>query len=155
MQKLAALVITSFLAAPAFASSIAPESASICTRDFNSWGQSSHCECPDATRYEDRIGQCVQGLPVEIAVEGYIYPSRNEDGDVVAYRIMKNGTESYKIALPFALREKFSDEKLEGTKILFKGEVVQHLSGNEVVETTIIVNEIDSPDLSPEIVLFH
>lgn len=147
MQKFAALIITSFLATPAFATWIAPVSASVCTRDFNAWGQASTCQCPHATRYENRLGACVQGAPVAIEVEGYVAPELNLDGDVVAYTLNKTETESFKVILPLALRPKFEEKEFQSLKFRISGEVIENYDGSVDAQPTIILEKIEPLDV--------
>ena len=151
MQKLAALLMTSFLAVPAaFATWIVPVSATICTRDYNAWGKASICDCPHATRYENRIGQCVQGAPIDISVEGFVAPELNLDGDTVGYILSKSETKSFQLVLPIALRAKFDEGLLEGIKFRISGEVIENFDGTEIVQPTIIVEKIEPLDLFSE-----
>lgn len=148
MQKLAALLMTSFLAAPAaFATWIAPVSTSICTRDFNAWGNASICECPHATRYENRIGQCVQGAPIEISVDGHIHPELNAEGEATAYILSKNEHETFKLVLPFRLRAKLDKPLFQAMKLRISGEVIENYDGSEIAQPTIIVEKIELIDL--------
>jgi hypothetical protein len=143
MKNFTALVFTGIFAVPAFSATIAPASASICTRDFNPWGHASQCECPSETRYERRVGQCIQGQAVEISIEGSIVPARNDEGDVVAYKVTKSGAESFKIVLPLALRERFASETYQDVKFRLKGDLIESFDGQDL-EPTLIVERIEA-----------
>ncbi len=152
MKKLAALIFT-LLATPAFASWIAPVDAKICTRDYNPWGKASICQCPHATVYDKRIGQCVQGAPVEVTVEGQIAPELNLDGDVVAYKLSKTEGEVYKIVMPLALRATFNDASFQGPRFRIYGEIIENFDGSIDAEPTIIVTSLEVLDLIPELLV--
>lgn len=56
----------------AFSATVVPSQDMICTRDLNPWRQSSICSCPDNTRYDQRIGYCVEGPAYPATVRGEI-----------------------------------------------------------------------------------
>lgn len=43
-----------------------------CTNDINPWGESGSCTCPEATSYNEKIGQCLVGEPYPIMVSGVL-----------------------------------------------------------------------------------
>lgn len=49
-----------------------------CTRDLNEWGKASQCQCPEATNYNQKIGECLVGETWPILVEGVI---RSKEAD--------------------------------------------------------------------------
>jgi hypothetical protein len=44
-----------------------------CTTDINPWGESSSCTCPEATTYNEKIGQCLVGEAYPIMVSGVLH----------------------------------------------------------------------------------
>lgn len=144
MMKLAAFFVTSLLATPAFATWIAPVSTGACTRDFNPWGQASICECPHATRYENRIGACVQGAAIDVVVDGHITPVRSLEDDAVTFVLSDAKSEkSYTVVLPLELRSKFEVKEFAAVKFRVSGEVIENYDGTPIEQPTIILDRLD------------
>ncbi len=143
MKNYIALIFTSILASTAFASSIVPVSTLSCTRDYNAWGQSGNCDCPQETRYERAIGQCVQGAAVAISLDGVLQTETNLDGDVSAIILSNDSRESYELVLTNAMRSEIEELKAQELNYRITGEVVENNDASQTISRPkIIVKEI-------------
>lgn len=144
MTQFIALIFAGFLANTAFASWIAPVSIISCTRDVNAWGHSDNCLCPHATRYERSLGQCVQGAPVEIAVDGVITTEPTLDGEALSFVLASNDKDNYELIMPRALKAHIEELEAQGLNFRVTGEVLENYDASEVIaRPSIIVKSIE------------
>ena len=141
MKNFIVTIFATVLANTAFASWIAPVQTLSCTRDFNAWGQSGNCECPNATRYERSLGQCVQGAPVEISVEGVIKSEPTLNGDSNAIVLTNENSENYELVTTRMIRAHIEELEAQGLNFRITGEVLEiyDASKSEAVSRPVII----------------
>lgn len=73
MKFFYSLVAAAFCTTAAQAAWVVPIQNLACTMDINEWGYSSSCSCPEASEYNEKIGQCMYGEAYPILVSGVVH----------------------------------------------------------------------------------
>jgi hypothetical protein len=146
MKNFIALIFATLISSSAFASWVAPVETATCTRDFNAWGHSGSCECPHATRYERALGQCVQGAPIDVAVDGVIATevSFNGEDESKSFVLAGANQDNYELVLTHQLKAEIEELEAQGLNYRVSGEVLETYDANEVVaRPKIIVSALE------------
>lgn len=144
MKNFIAAIFATVLANTAFAASIAPVEALTCTRDLNPWGQSGSCDCPEDTRYESSIGQCVQGEPLTIAIEGVIQTQPNFADDSTAIVLTNANKVNYQLVMTRMMRAEVEELEAQGLNYRITGEILENsLEIDGQGRPTIIVKDLE------------
>lgn len=82
----------------------------ICTSDFNLWGHSSQCSCPEGNTYVQRAGLCLNDAEAEkIIVSGPIAAGMAAiGGETTGFEITTTEDVTYELILKVADQEKLS-----------------------------------------------
>jgi hypothetical protein len=73
MRRAAVFLSSLLFAGAAEAAWVVQAPALACTDDYNPWGHSGQCRCPEATVYNQKIGECLAGAPYPILVSGVMH----------------------------------------------------------------------------------
>jgi hypothetical protein len=134
------LCIIGLTTAPLQAAWIVKTDRMVCTQDFNPWGHSSRCQCPEASVWNQKIGECLKGEKYPILVQGVIR------SDVFAIGGETTGIELQTADGTFELVVKLEDqEKLQRANGLYfevSGEFVLKRGVERPWRPTIIVDSL-------------
>lgn len=139
MNKFVAIVFSTMTilasTSSAFASTYAPSSTLLCTRDYNAWGRASTCQCPTTTEseafYDQRVGACVSSDLMDFAeVEGTIAPQINRAGITIGYTLTTEANEVFVVVAPVMIRAQFEDESFLAQKFKVAAEVIHKTEDN-------------------------
>jgi hypothetical protein len=135
MKNFIALIFAALIANSAFATWIAPVETATCTRDYNAWGHAGKCECPHATRYERALGQCVQGAPIDITVDGVIATEVTFVGEdeIKSFVLTAANKDNYELVLSRMLKAEIEEFEAQGLNYRITGEVLETYDASEIV----------------------
>jgi hypothetical protein len=139
MKNFIALIFATLVSSSAFAAWIAPVQTATCTRDFNAWGHSGSCVCPSDTRYERALGQCVQGAPVEVAVDGVIATELSFSDESKSFVLASTSQENYELVLTRQLQAEIEELEAQGLNYRVSGEVLETSEANETSDRPKII----------------
>ncbi|MBC7661341.1 MAG: hypothetical protein H7249_16725 [Chitinophagaceae bacterium] len=142
MKNFLTLIFSGLLTHTAFATTIAPVDVGMCTRDFNPWGHSSMCSCPHATRYDLRIGRCVQGAPVEANQLGVISKELAIGGETSGAVLNTDEGQKFELILSRQASAQLEDPQNLGQKYQISGEILEVEGLETATRPTIIVDAL-------------
>ncbi len=146
MKNFIALLFASatLYASSSFATTIAPVETLACTRDFNAWGHAGNCACPHATRYENRLGACVQGAPVAFSTEGELSTEVAIGGETTGLVIVDSSNDTYELIVNRQTQAQIDELIAQGVKYRVTGEILEVDGVESGARPTVLVDTIEA-----------
>lgn len=129
-----------FFSSSLFASWVVPTADLACTKDINPWGLPSLCFCPEASKYDQRIGYCVDGERYPILVQGVLNSEQAKLQGPDSGISLETNRGSFDLVIPRHERERL--KRAHGLYFEAEGEFILLPDGQGPGRLTIIVDNL-------------